>query len=98
MVIVIWSLIGIWGLDIGIFDMTLVIGHSLFSASRCPQSLSSSVKLTSPHPSRLMKNRAGVAELADAQDLGSCTERCRGSTPLSCTWPHQATERIIGAK
>src|ERR1700691_395044 len=28
---------------------------------------------------------AGVAELADAQDLGSCTERCRGSTPLSCT-------------
>jgi tetratricopeptide (TPR) repeat protein len=22
--------------------------------------------------------------LADAQDLGSCTERCRGSTPLSC--------------
>jgi hypothetical protein len=27
---------------------------------------------------------AGVAELADAQDLGSCTERCRGSTPLSC--------------
>ncbi len=28
--------------------------------------------------------RAGVAELADAQDLGSCTERCRGSTPLSC--------------
>jgi signal transduction histidine kinase len=26
-----------------------------------------------------------VAELADAQDLGSCTERCRGSTPLSCT-------------
>ena len=29
--------------------------------------------------------RAGVAELADAQDLGSCTERCRGSTPLSCT-------------
>src|SRR5271156_292891 len=27
---------------------------------------------------------AGVAELADAQDLGSCTARCRGSTPLSC--------------
>ena len=27
---------------------------------------------------------AGVAELADAQDLGSCTERFRGSTPLSC--------------
>ena len=25
-----------------------------------------------------------VAELADAQDLGSCTARCRGSTPLSC--------------
>ncbi len=22
--------------------------------------------------------------MADAQDLGSCTERCRGSTPLSC--------------
>src|SRR5436305_15060470 len=31
------------------------------------------------------RRRAGVAELADAQDLGSCTERCRGSTPLSCT-------------
>src|SRR5215217_8191552 len=30
---------------------------------------------------------AGVAELADAQDLGSCTERCRGSTPLSCIRP-----------
>src|ERR1700728_2506627 len=23
--------------------------------------------------------------MADAQDLGSCTERCRGSTPLSCS-------------
>src|SRR5689334_2731748 len=32
-----------------------------------------------------MPRVAGVAELADAQDLGSCTERCRGSTPLSCT-------------
>src|SRR6478672_2540975 len=30
---------------------------------------------------------AGVAELADAQDLGSCTARCRGSTPLSCMVP-----------
>src|SRR5690606_9550813 len=29
--------------------------------------------------------RAGVAELADARDLGSRTERCRGSTPLSCS-------------
>ena len=28
---------------------------------------------------------AGVAELADAQDLGSCTERCRGSIPLCST-------------
>src|SRR5580658_921239 len=32
----------------------------------------------------LIESGAGVAELADAQDLGSCTERCRGSTPLSC--------------
>src|SRR5688572_16323952 len=30
------------------------------------------------------ESSAGVAELADAQDLGSCTERFRGSTPLSC--------------
>ena len=28
---------------------------------------------------------ARVAELADAQDLGSCTERCTGSTPVSRT-------------
>src|SRR5438876_3824997 len=34
------------------------------------------------------ENPAGVAELADAQDLGSCTERCRGSTPLSCSPIH----------
>src|SRR4051812_11107543 len=33
---------------------------------------------------RSAQTLAGVAELADAQDLGSCTERCRGSTPLSC--------------
>lgn len=26
-----------------------------------------------------------MAELADAQDLGSCTERCAGSTPVTGT-------------
>lgn len=28
---------------------------------------------------------AGVVELADTQDLGSCTERCEGSIPFSGT-------------
>jgi hypothetical protein len=38
-----------------------------------------------PLPLKLThRPRAGVAELADAQVLGACTERCRGSTPLSC--------------
>lgn len=30
---------------------------------------------------------ARVAKLADAQDLGSCTARCGGSTPPSRNWP-----------
>ena len=32
--------------------------------------------------------RAGVAELADALVLGASTERCRGSSPLSCMMGH----------
>ena len=32
--------------------------------------------------------------MADAQDLGSCTERCRGSTPLSCIRP-DVSARLI---
>jgi hypothetical protein len=28
---------------------------------------------------------AGVAELVDAQDLGSCIERCGGSSPFART-------------
>ena len=39
---------------------------------------------------------SGVAGIGRrAQDLGSCTERCRGSTPLSCidTIPYQTAER-----
>lgn len=31
-------------------------------------------------------NRAGVAELADALDLGSSAARRRGSSPLSRSW------------
>src|SRR5262245_29629987 len=42
-----------------------------------------------------MPNHAGVAELADAQDLGSCTERCRGSTPLSCIATRTARMWIV---
>src|SRR2546423_4196499 len=42
-------------------------------------------KLTSLQPARLIATaRAGVAELADALVLGASTERCRGSSPLSC--------------
>ena len=37
-----------------------------------------------PTTSVIIGSPAGVAELADAQDLGSCAERRRGSTPLSC--------------
>ena len=31
----------------------------------------------------LRYRHAGVAELADAQDLGSCAARCAGSTPVT---------------
>src|SRR5438045_3060549 len=44
------------------------------------------VKLTSRTYRRLIATApAGVAELADALVLGASTERCRGSSPLSCT-------------
>ena len=34
--------------------------------------------------------------MADAQDLGSCTERCRGSTPLSCIGFRAVVKWILG--
>jgi hypothetical protein len=39
-----------------------------------------------------------VAELADAQDLGSCTERCRGSTPLSCIFLNAEADASPGTE
>ena len=33
----------------------------------------------------LQNQYAGMAELADAQDLGSCAARCAGSTPVTRT-------------
>ena len=51
-------------------------------------------KLTLPLTDSSNRTRAGVAELADAQDLGSCTERCRGSTPLSCIAPISRREAV----
>ena len=38
---------------------------------------------------------AGVAELVDAQDLGSCAARRRGSSPLSRTTPKTAVSRVL---
>ena len=35
-------------------------------------------------PPLSFESPAGVAELADALVLGASTERCRGSSPLSC--------------
>ena len=32
-----------------------------------------------------MLTNAGMVELADTQDLGSCAERCTGSTPATRT-------------
>ena len=32
-----------------------------------------------------MQGDAGMVELADTQDLGSCAERCTGSTPATRT-------------
>ena len=34
-----------------------------------------------------LRRRARVMELADMQDLGSCAERCGGSSPFSRTKP-----------
>ena len=34
---------------------------------------------------------AGMVELADTQDLGSCAERCTGSTPATRTKKDLAT-------
>ena len=39
--------------------------------------------LAAPQRDTIDNAAAGVAELADAQDLGSCTERCGGSNPPS---------------
>ena len=40
-------------------------------------------KLTGRRLPGIMNGSAAMAELADAQDLGSCIERCVGSSPLA---------------
>ena len=37
------------------------------------------------HYALCINSYAGMAELVDAQDLGSCAERCAGSTPVTRT-------------
>ena len=56
---------------------------SVLKPSHQPSSLCLRIS-TDPPPPPIMYPPAGVAELADALVLGASTERCRGSSPLSC--------------